>query len=134
MFYSGLEGKDHSDHLETVLLALNLFQFFPRRPHGWDLLAGQGLEGLCYQVRVRCNHLFPSRGLHHVSHVTSVDKLNGLENNSVTIQLSEDPLFCQRAASGVSKIFCKQYNRPQAQQVIQVMPPSPVNTQPVHSI
>jgi len=59
-------------------LALYLFQFFPRRPHGGYLLTSEGFECLCYKVRVRGHHLFPPRSLHNICHVASVDELNGL--------------------------------------------------------
>ena len=56
-----------------------LLQFLPGRAHGRYLLAGQGLEGLRYQVRVRHHHLLPARRLHHVRHVPRVDELNCLQ-------------------------------------------------------
>jgi len=59
-------------------LALYLFQFFSRRPHGGYLLTSKGFECLCYKVRVRGHHLFPPRSLHNICHVASVDELNGL--------------------------------------------------------
>ena len=56
-----------------------LFQFLSRRSHRRYLLTGEGLKGLCYEMRVRPNHLLPATGLHHVCHVTCIYELNRLK-------------------------------------------------------
>ena len=68
-----------------------LLQFLPGRAHGRYLLAGQGLEGLRYQVRVRHHHLLPARRLHHVRHVPRVDELNCLQ--IIGIKMFSNPVL-----------------------------------------
>ena len=58
-----------------------LLEFLAGRPHGGDLLGGQGLEGLGYQVGVGGDHLLPAGRLHHVRHVTVVDELYSLRGD-----------------------------------------------------
>ena len=56
-----------------------LFQFLSWRPHRRYLLTGEGLKGLCYEMRVWANHLLPAPRLHHVCHMTRVYELNRLK-------------------------------------------------------
>ena len=56
-----------------------LLDLLPGRSHGRHLLAGQGLEGLGNEVGMAGHHLFPADCLHHVGHVTGVDKFDALK-------------------------------------------------------
>lgn len=60
--------------------ALGLLHTLARRPDGGDLLLlrGQCAEGLRDQVRVRRDHVLPTRSVHYVCSVTCVNKVDGL--------------------------------------------------------
>ena len=86
--YATFTGRFHPILLELRLRSHSgsdsmfsriLFQFLSWRPHRRYLLTGEGLEGLCYEMRVGADHLFPAPRLHHVRHVTRVYKLNRLK-------------------------------------------------------
>ena len=86
--YATFTGRFHPILLELRLRSHSgsdsmfsriLFQFLSWRPHRRYLLTGEGLEGLCYEMRVGADHLFPAPRLHHVRHVTCVNKLNRLK-------------------------------------------------------
>ena len=88
--YATFTGRLHPPHIArvqvesqqlcfSVLFSIILFQFLSRRSHRRYLLTGEGLKSLCYQMRVRPNHLLPAPGLHHVCHVTCIYELNRLK-------------------------------------------------------